>query len=337
MKTKILSVLLTLLVIIMGCSKQNTPEPLLLIKPAKLTKSEAEALRAYKKSDHPIFFGYYGSSSSPFTSNMKNRYAGLPDSIDIVALWGGFPSDAEGWAELRMAQEEKGIRFVMTMFSTAVDDLIKKNFSKLDVLTGIDSVAKSIADTVAHYKLDGFDLDYEPNFGGGGIFGHGGGGTDAGGDVYTQRLFKALSKYLGPLSGTGKLLIIDGESEKGIATYIDYLVQQAYEATSPANLQFRFKKYGFGTLPPKKFIVIENFQRSGSTGGVKFTDPVRGVIPSLIGMAYWNPVEGRKGGTGTYIMESDQPNKVGPFSTYGYTRTSIQIMNPSPGQKKLPY
>jgi hypothetical protein len=46
-------------------------------------------------------------------------------------------------------------------------------------------------------------------------------------------------------------------------------------------------------------------------------------MPSLLGMAYWNPDEGRKGGTGTFHMEYE-------FATdYKYLRQAIQIMNPA--------
>src|SRR5215813_13843777 len=47
-------------------------------------------LRAYKKSDHPICYGWYSDYAQTFSYGM--HFKGLPDSIDIISLWGGIPS-----------------------------------------------------------------------------------------------------------------------------------------------------------------------------------------------------------------------------------------------------
>lgn len=47
-----------------------------------------KALREYKKSDHPIVFGWYSEWTGTGT-NMNNQLRGIPDSMDIVSLWGG--------------------------------------------------------------------------------------------------------------------------------------------------------------------------------------------------------------------------------------------------------
>lgn len=46
------------------------------------------ALREYKKTDHPICFGWY-SDWSGTGDNMNNQLRGIPDSMDLVSLWGG--------------------------------------------------------------------------------------------------------------------------------------------------------------------------------------------------------------------------------------------------------
>ncbi|MCS3556567.1 MULTISPECIES: glycoside hydrolase family 18 [unclassified Sphingobacterium] len=284
-----------------------------------------EGLRAYKKSDHAICFGWWGGSGAGgIGPDMSTRYLGLPDSMDIVSLWGGLPKDEANWEELRYCQRVKGTRFVLPTFGSGVDQIRKKNFPEMEVLQSIDSVAKSIADTVRKYGLDGFDLDYEPSYGDGGIFGHG--PKDEGGDIYTQRLFKALSQYMGPKSTTGKLLIIDGENEKGIEPYIDYLVQQAYNSKSYQALQSRYEYYGFnGVLPSKKFVVTENMQQYSAKGVAFMLDGAD--IGSVLGMASWNPMQGRKGGFGAFIIESDAKSR--PPESYYYLRRGIQIQNPA--------
>lgn len=338
MKRKYIRVMITLLLgmclLNQGCSKYNTPEPLEFkeLKPNIGSAEYYEALRAYKKSDHAIAFGWWGGSAPPaVTSEMGTRYLSLPDSMDIVSLWGGFPAK-DAWDEMQYVRRVKGTRFVMCMFASQVEALMRKTDSTLaknDLMAAIDKVAKAIADTIDKYQIDGFDLDYEPEYGDVSIFGDEGGPrnrtyTD---DAHTERLFLALSKYIGPKSGTGKVLMIDGQFDRRIEPYIDYLAQQAYNSTTVTSLQTRFTNYGAGILPSKKFIVTENMQQYGASG-VAFT--YNGVnVGSVLGMAYWNPTQGRKGGFGGYIIERDALSNPS-VGYYYYLRRGIQVQNPAP-------
>lgn len=320
------------MVAVVGCSKQNEPEPLVYPELLPKVKSEAyyEALRNYKKSDHAIAFGWWGLSGvSEFGSDMKDRYEGLPDSMDIVSLWGGLPKlGSKGYEEMQSVRKRKGTKFVICIFGSGVEKLMRENFpelSKTDVLAAIDAVAKSLSDTINKYDIDGFDLDYEPAYGDNSIFGDSG-GSYATNDRETQRLFKALSQYMGPMSGTDKLLIIDGQFDIGIEPYVNYLVQQAYGSTSAASLQSRFNNFGAGVLPSKKFVPTENMQQYGPKGT---TFNINGVnIGSVLGMAQWNPTQGRKGGFGGYIIEQDAKSNPAQ-GMYYHIRRGIQIQNPA--------
>lgn len=330
-----------LLLCFTACEDDITPEAKIIseTQPQKGSEAYYENLRAYKKSDHAIAFGWWLSSGGVPSSDMATRYASLPDSMDIISLWGGLPKDDIAWQELRYNQKVKGTRFVICMFGSGVESLMKRNFEEqlkaLDSATtntereeiyfrAIDSVAKSINDTISKYQLDGFDLDYEPSFGDKSIFGYG--RKDEGGCVYTQRLFKALSEYFGPMSQSKRLLIIDGENERGIIPYIDYLVQQAYDSNSFASLESRYNRYGFnGALPSKKFVVTENMQKNGGFGANFYVDGVN--VGSTIGMAMWNPSTGRKGGFGGYIIDADYYTV--PNTPYATIRRGIQIQNPA--------
>ncbi|GHE48672.1 endoglycosidase [Sphingobacterium griseoflavum] len=285
-----------------------------------------EALRAYKKSDHAICFGWWGASGAAgIGPDMAPRYLGLPDSMDIVSLWGGMPKDEANWEELRYCQRVKGTRFVSVMFGSGVDRLRQRNFPGMEVLQSIDSVAKSIADTVSKYGLDGFDLDYEPGEGGERATIFGNSHAVDGRNPNVLRLFQQLGKYLGPQSGTGRLLIIDGYNEPGVSGYVDYLVQQAYGTRNFASLQSRFLRFGLGELPPEKFVVTENMQQFGPSGAQFMLNGEN--IGSVLGMAYWNPTQGRKGGFGGYIIEADAKSR--PPQSYYYLRRGIQIQNPA--------
>ncbi len=318
-----------------GCTKNNEPEPLefAALKPKVGSPEYYEALRSYKKSDHAICFAWWGVSGTPTIGpDMSSRYEGLPDSMDIVSLWGGDPQPGSPvWNEMQMVRQKKGTRFVRCMFGSGVERLMKKNDSALfvnNVMAAIDNVAKAIADTVSRYQIDGFDLDYEPNFGDASIFGDQNSSNNVTNDPHTQRLFKALSQYMGPMSGTDKILMIDGQFDRGIEPYVNYLAQQTYfgSALTFQGLQNRFQQYGAGILPSKKFIVTENMQGFGPSGG-NFT--YNGVnIGSVLGMATWNPTQGRKGGFGAYLMEYDALSKPGQ-GLYYHLRTGIQIQNPA--------
>lgn len=286
-----------------------------------------ENLRAYKKSDHQIYFGWFGGTGTPGSPDFPGVLDGIPDSVDIVSLWGGMPPiGSYNHNLLQKTRTLKGTKFVWPVFGSGVEQLMKKNDSALfvnDVMAAIDKVAKAIADTVAKYNIDGFDLDYEPSFGDNSIFGDSGG--YATNDEHTQRLFKALSQYLGPKSGTDKVLIIDGQGDVGIGEYISYFMQQAYGASSGSNLQNRLQQYGGGGIPAEKFVPCENFEDYWRNGGVNFNDPLRGTIPSLLGFAYWQPTGRQKAGIGSYHTEYEYALT----PDYYYTRRAIQIMNPA--------
>lgn len=155
-----------------------------------------------------------------------------------------------------------------------------------------------------------------------------------------------LAKKLGPKSGTGKILAVDGEPYL-LPAYqgelLSYFIAQSYYATSPTNYDTRINQLrGMKGFSTRKFIVTEDFERYTTTGGgaqlvssfrVK-VDPkyyISGsnppAIPSLLGMAYWNPADGRKGGVDSYHMEYEYPNAK---QDYYYIRQAIQIMNPAP-------
>lgn len=333
MKNKILNMPVLLIVmfaasfsIILACKKNTEPQALNIQKARVNTQEYLANLRAYKKSDHAIAFGWFGSSGGASSNGQK--YSGIPDSVDIVSLWGGFPN-AEGWVDLHKVQEQKATKFVMVVFD---DSKFLNNWSKEkdfaatydkgddQLLIGFNKIAQNLRDTISKYQLNGLDLDHEPNVC----------GCDWGllKDSRKYSMFLAvLSIYFGPLSTTDKLLIVDGEYSmitSAAAKGLDYIVSQAYYTTSPSSLQNRYNTVPAG-FPTTKFVVTEDFERSWATGGSTYTDPVRGTMPSLLGMAYWNPTQGRKGGMGAYHIEYEFPAD----PDYKYLRQAIQIQNPA--------
>lgn len=91
-----------------SCTK---PEALNLQPEYKYTEAYYQALRAYKESDHSIcylWFADYGVPSSP-----AYRFAGIPDSVDVVSLWGGIPKEGTlDRKEMYEMREKKGTKIV---------------------------------------------------------------------------------------------------------------------------------------------------------------------------------------------------------------------------------
>ena len=93
---------------VFSCTK---PEALNLQPAYQYTDAYYEALRAYKKSDHSIcylWFADYGVPTSP-----AYRFAGIPDSVDVVSLWGGIPKEGTlDRKEMYEMREKKGTKIV---------------------------------------------------------------------------------------------------------------------------------------------------------------------------------------------------------------------------------
>lgn len=310
-------------------------------------KSEAyyAALREYKKTDHAVAFGWFGNWVGAGAS-LENSLRGLPDSVDFVSIWGNWKNlSAEKKADLAYVQKVKGTRALMCFIVASIgDQLTPEGQSAQDywgytdddeasITTAIQKYASQMCDTIDKYGYDGFDFDYEPNYGSR--------GNIAGNPDHEKIFIEALSRRIGPKSGTGKLLVIDGEPQSinsELGTYFDYFIVQAYSCTGDANLDSRLASTisnfdGVLTAEEvaRKYIVTENFENYAATGGVDYTDRNGNVMMSLEGMARWTPVingqKVRKGGIGTYHMEYEY--NAGRQPSYPALRAGIQIMNPS--------
>ena len=87
------------------------PEALNLQPEYKYTEAYYEALRAYKKSDHSICYLWFADYGVP--STLAYRFAGIPDSVDVVSLWGGIPKECTlDRQEMYEMREKKGTKIV---------------------------------------------------------------------------------------------------------------------------------------------------------------------------------------------------------------------------------
>lgn len=343
----------------LGCSEWTEMERLSFDKPEPGDEYYAQ-LRAYKNSKHPIAFGWYGAWSGVGAS-LYSSLIGIPDSVDVVSIWGNAYGLTEAQkADLKFCQEVKGTKFMTCLLlgdigkgytpAEVTDNWEAKGYASAKDATidywgyadgtkesyekAIRKYANAICDSVYKYNYDGFDIDFEPNFG-------------AKGDLvkHNDRLkifVEELGKRLGTQSGTGKLLAVDGEPQsmpKEVGKFFNYFIVQAYYSPGDHDLDTRLAKtianYE-GKLTAEevanKYVVTEDFEKGGyatNGGKTEFKDREGNVMPSLIGMARWKPIINgkvvQKGGIGTYHMEYDYNN----VPEYKWLRQGIQIMNPS--------
>ncbi|ERK40021.1 putative lipoprotein [Segatella baroniae F0067] len=267
--------------------------------PANLTvtnRSEAyyARLRDYKKSDHPVAMGWFGGWTGR-SASLKSSLAGLPDSVDFVSLWGNWKNPTESQKEdLKFVQEKKGTKVLICWQIHDIGDQLTpeepagwkeknpgKNFrhefwgwgyEPEQQKKAVEKYARAILDTIAKYNYDGFDFDAEPYI-------------PQIGFQPQEELWKAqgmmsyfielLSKELGPRSGTGKLLVVDGMPEAIEAKMhdcFDYFILQVYHNSNSgykdaSSFQGRFDtqyQHYKNVMTPeqlcKKIIMTENFE-----------------------------------------------------------------------------
>lgn len=274
-----------------GCSEWTTPEILDGFDPAKggsytnrqeMTGDQTQYwanIREFKKSDHAISFGWYASWTPPENDafgQTANSLIGLPDSMDMVTLWGWTQPLTEvseiRQKDLQMAREERGLKVLFCHMCNNLGMYITPPKPEGDTRSDIDYWADywqtgtlgwpeaayqyglAFGEWIVESGFDGIDLDYEPSYGHtGNLASH----TDR-----MQKFIEGLSHYLGPKArgegetalSHGRVLMVDGEPQtlnSECGPMIDYYNIQAYSisgsvgtpsAQSDASLDSRFSR-----------------------------------------------------------------------------------------------
>lgn len=290
-------------------------------------------LRDYKASDHSIafmWFAQYGAQNS-----MAVRFAGLPDSLDIVSLWGGIPdsSQTDIWQELRFVQKVKGTKMLVVAI-TRIDaeestlPFKQEQLRGLDMPEGaerdstlnhaIDMYADYFADQVFDNDLDGFDADYEPE------------GDWLRGERFI-RFYKHMALYMGPNPDQTKeerlKLLKERYGDKMTLADCDKLLCVDAPGGGPldcepySNYCF-FQNYGggtsYGSWPVEKAVFCENVG-----------DSWPGNLDGLKRQAAWQPAKGRKGGFGAFFGHRNYNVTQYNPTPYAIFRECIQTQNPA--------
>ena len=268
MKIKnILAVSALALTTLASCSKWTDMEiqhPVDLTKPGH-DEAYYKALRDYKNSDHQIAFSYYSAWTGVGT-NMQSSLMGLPDSVDLVSLWGGWKNPTEAQLkDLRAAQQKKGLKamicfLVLDMGAGVTPDpteaekaALKEGESwthkywgwstaqtpegKAARRAAVVKYANAICDVIEKYGYDGFDIDAEPTYSHPFSTNYEMWRIDREDGVSTlMTLFiETLGKRIGPMAeteaGRKRILAVDGEPDAlppTHAKYFNYFIIQAY-------------------------------------------------------------------------------------------------------------
>lgn len=305
-------------------------------------------IRAYKKTDHCVFFGYYaqwaqaegveGWKENP--ASWGERIIGLPDSLDIVNLWMGVPSNDPNspdyspiaYQDMKFAQEKLGTRFVAHADASNYRHKFTLDGVEYDMTTQghgeeiLRAFARYWVDRVITHELDGVDWDYE---------------GWAANDLAI--VIEECGKYFGPKGqDPTKLLVVDYHTSippAAIEPYIDYVFNQLYDQVSQtdftaANIQSIYDRVS-SWLPASKYIPGESSGKDYYVnGGRAFTEAngnttsaYGGRMHSIEGFARWNPTQGKKGGFGVFYFGRDYyVNSAWPYMNI---RRAIQQANPA--------
>ena len=325
-------VCLVLAAAVASCTKETTPERINIQHPdqqSPILRDNAyyQNLRAYKQTKHKLAFGWYGSWTAVGAS-YQSRLISAPDSMDIISIWSQWHTlTPQQMADKEFVQKTLGTKVTYTIFSDKLPEPFLEIGNGEYTDEAIEAYAKAYCkDSMDKYQYDGIDIDYEPGYGASGPFvGHD--------NALFTKLINAMSKYVGPKSGTGRLLIIDGVPyavDRSVVDCFDYGIVQAYASSGYTDLQNRFNNADAKGWKPEQYIFAENFESYWKTGGVDFTDREGNRMPSLYGMATFNPTQGAGAGFGAYHMEYEYGNSAMP---YQFMRNAIQMANPAGGWK----
>ena len=305
-------------------------------------------LRAWKQTPHVRGFGWFGGWTAKGTDPQKYLRM-LPDSVDIVSLWGTHGNLTEAQkTDLKLFREVKGGKVLLCWIVQNLGDQLTpqgKNATDYWVtekgggnfLEGVKAYANAICDTIEKYDLDGFDLDYEPGYGHSGNMATTTAWISETENVNMYTFIKTLYDRLNP---KGRIVVMDGEPyymDRATSKMVSYYIYQAYdEATTARALQklenggtFGYEEVDYlDNWEGKSFLTLE-FQKYSKTGGfprytssnpeIQKLDAGRQIMDYATMLM---PNGKRIAGIGTYHMELDTEG-----GSYRFLRQALNAGN----------
>ena len=305
-------------------------------------------LRAWKQTPHVRGFGWFGGWTAKGTDPQKYLRM-LPDSVDIVSLWGthGDLTEAQK-ADLKLFREVKGGKVLLCwIVQNLGDQLTPQGKSAMDYwvtekgggnfLEGVKAYANAICDTIEKYDLDGFDLDYEPGYGHSGNMATTTDWISETGNVNMYTFIKTLYDRLNP---KGRIVVMDGEPyymNRETSKMVAYYIYQAYDESTTERALQKLQNggtYGYeesdylDNWEGKSFLTLE-FQKYAKTGGFpRYTSSNPDVQKLDVGRQIMDyatmimPNGKRIAGIGTYHIELDMEG-----GNYRFLRQALNAGN----------
>ncbi len=288
-----------------------------------------EDLRAYKKSDHLVMFGWfaYWNPDSPDPTFHLDQ---MPDSIDFVSNWGAWHSLNDVKKQQLKNVQEKGTRVTIGWIIENVGDGINwdKTFWPDEPYEAIDAYVQAICDSIAKYNYDGMDIDYEPSYASPWKPGnHCGDWSEPwktnkaliscnqnSNKTYENYFFRKLREKL----PAEKLLNINGSIhwlDPQVAGLFNYFVPQSYNNTASTWTNMIMNRLAEAGVTRKQIIYTETFQTNKKNADAFVTNYADFVL---------NQLGGDAGGIGAFHINEDYLH--GP--EYKNVKDAIRRLNP---------
>ncbi|KAM0740665.1 hypothetical protein ACQRIT_005849 [Beauveria bassiana] len=274
----------------------------------------------YKKGDHQLMAGYFRSwrDKASSTAN-KVSMLDLPDCLDIALVFPQGDEPAAFWTALKdtyvPALHTRGTKVVR---SVGIAQLINSTWANTPA--GWQGLADVLLKKVDDYGLDGLDIDVEQSL-------------SAAQLQQATGVFNALSKKLGPKSGTGKLLIFDTNGDgsqplwRNVYSTVSYVLIQSY-GRSPSSLQNTYNSFK-SYISSKQYLIGFSFYEENGANWGDTTSPI--TSSRAWQYAKWQPSGATKGGIFSYAIDRDGvpigDNRLQP-TDFTWTRKLISAMNP---------
>lgn len=275
----------------------------------------------YKKGDHQLMAGYFRSwrDKSNDPSYDKVSMLDLPDCLDIAFVFANGDETPDFWTTLNSTYvpelHKRGTKLVKTV---GIQQLISTSWPNTP--EGWQGLADALMKTVNDYGLDGLDIDVEQSLSSSQL-------------QQATGVFNALSKQLGPKSGTDKLLIFDTNRDgsqplfRNVYSTVSYVLIQSY-GRSISGLQGTFNSFK-GYISSKQYMIGFSFYEENGANWGDTNNPFNS--SRAYQYAKWQPTGAIKGGIFSYATDRDgvavNDNNIEP-TDMSWTRRLITAMNP---------
>lgn len=258
---------------------------------------KAPVMMAYYRTWRDITMPHDANSTLPYPN--VTAMTDIPAEVDIVSVFHYVKPGTDEqlfWDTLRDTYvpilHERQTKVIRTIDIRELYNV--PSMGTMPTSKEYDDHAQTLIDKyLTPYNLDGLDIDMEENL------------TQEK-ETKAFGVFEALSKRLGPMSNSGKLLIYDTNKDnhslfKKVAPFCDYLFLQAY-GRDPGRLDSTWATYR-NTIFPDQFLPGISFQEELGANWADTQEPFE--TSRAYKYAVWQPEDGPKGGMFIYAIDRD--------------------------------